>query len=119
MVASLTGCAADDSATGSNETALAPSTFPELWEALRVGHLLCGLQMGSMPRDKVLYNTQMFAEKVAPALRYKWSDYEDKWYPKMMPPAERALPVDTPYTGTMRPPLRREAVAAAGGGAAQ
>ncbi len=101
-----------------------PKTVIERLEALtsdlRVGHLLCGLQMGSMPRDKVLYNTQMFAEKVAPALRNKWSEYEDHWYPKMMPAAERAQPIETPYTGMLRPPLNRgAAMAAAAGGAAQ
>jgi hypothetical protein len=77
---------------------------------------MCGLQMGSMPRDKVLYNTQMFAEKVAPNLRHKWDDWEDRWYPRPIPMEERAVPIDTPYTGQLTPPLSRELAAAPGGG---
>ena len=46
-----------------------------------------------MPRDVVMYNTQMFAERVAPHLRDKWSEFEDKWSPKMMPAANRAAPI--------------------------
>jgi hypothetical protein len=51
------------------------------------------LQMGSMPRDVALYNTRMFAERVMPHLRDKFNDFEDKWYPKMMPQADRAVPI--------------------------
>jgi len=34
----------------------------------------------------------MFAEQVAPHLRSKFSEWEDKWYPKMMPMDDRAVP---------------------------
>ena len=51
------------------------------------------LQQGNLPRDKTLYNTQMFAERVMPNLRSKFSEYEDKWYPKMLPASERATPI--------------------------
>ena len=51
------------------------------------------LQMGSMPRDVAMYNTQMFAERVMPHLKDKFNDFEDKWYPKMMPASERAVPI--------------------------
>jgi hypothetical protein len=64
---------------------------------LRVGNLMCGLQMGNMPRDKVMYNTQMFAERVAPKLRSKWSEYEDRWAPNPLPAEDRAKPIDTQY----------------------
>lgn len=65
----------------------------ELADNLNVGHLMLLLQMGSMPRDVATYNTQMFAERVMPHLRDKFSDFEDKWYPKMMPQADRAVPI--------------------------
>jgi alkanesulfonate monooxygenase SsuD/methylene tetrahydromethanopterin reductase-like flavin-dependent oxidoreductase (luciferase family) len=88
-----------------------------LVDDLRVGHLMCGLQMGNMPREKALYNTQMFAEKVAPHLRNKWSEYEDKWYPKPLARIDRADPISTPYTGQLQPPLKsREAMLLGGGG---
>jgi alkanesulfonate monooxygenase SsuD/methylene tetrahydromethanopterin reductase-like flavin-dependent oxidoreductase (luciferase family) len=65
----------------------------QLADTLNVGHLMLLLQMGNMPRDKVMYNTQMFAERVAPNLRDKFSEFEDEWYPKMMPANERAVPI--------------------------
>jgi alkanesulfonate monooxygenase SsuD/methylene tetrahydromethanopterin reductase-like flavin-dependent oxidoreductase (luciferase family) len=65
----------------------------ELADTLNVGHLMLLLQMGSMPRDVALYNTRMFAERVMPHLRDKFNDFEDKWYPKMMPESERAVPI--------------------------
>ena len=65
----------------------------ELATNLNVGHLMLLLQMGSMPRDVAMYNTQMFAERVAPHLRDKFNEFEDKWYPKMMPAADRANPI--------------------------
>ena len=45
-----------------------------------------------MPRGVTYYNTCMLAEQVAPHLRSKFSEWEDKWYPKMMPMDERAVP---------------------------
>jgi alkanesulfonate monooxygenase SsuD/methylene tetrahydromethanopterin reductase-like flavin-dependent oxidoreductase (luciferase family) len=90
----------------------------KLSDDLRVGNLMCGLQMGSMPRDEVMYNTQLFAEKVAPKLRSKFSEYEDHWAPRPLPKADRATPIIQPYTpGRPRSPLGA-AVAVGGGGAA-
>jgi hypothetical protein len=40
-----------------------------------------------------MYTPQMFAERVAPPLRDKFNDFEDKWYPKMMPAEDRAAPI--------------------------
>jgi hypothetical protein len=90
----------------------------DLSDNLRIGHLMCGLQMGNMPREKVLYNTQMFAERVAPHLRSKFSEYEDHWYPKMLPQSQRATPIETPYTGRLAAPLPRLSGVAAGGAGA-
>ncbi len=69
-----------------------------LADDLRVGHLMCGLQMGSMPREEVMYNTQLFAEKVAPKIRGKFSEFEDKWSPKPLSDATRANAIVQPYT---------------------
>ncbi len=65
----------------------------ELAETLNVGHLMLLLQMGSMPRETAMYNTKLFADRVAPQLRDKFSEFEDKWYLKMMPANERAVPI--------------------------
>src|SRR5690606_30759941 len=66
----------------------------ELTDKLHVGHLMFLLQMGNMPRETAMYNTQLLSEKVLPRLRGKFSEYEDHWYPKMMPKERRATPQD-------------------------
>jgi alkanesulfonate monooxygenase SsuD/methylene tetrahydromethanopterin reductase-like flavin-dependent oxidoreductase (luciferase family) len=48
---------------------------------LRVGHLMILLQFGNMHPELVRYNTELFAEKVAPDLRAVWEGYEDPWWP--------------------------------------
>ena len=68
------------------------SQLTHLADTLNVGHLMLPLQLGNMPRDVTYYNTRMFAEQVAPHLRSKFSEWEDKWYPKMMPMDDRAVP---------------------------
>jgi alkanesulfonate monooxygenase SsuD/methylene tetrahydromethanopterin reductase-like flavin-dependent oxidoreductase (luciferase family) len=65
----------------------------ELADTLNVGHLMLLLQMGSMPRETVMYNTKMFADRVMPNLRSKFNKWEDHWYPKMMPREDRAVPI--------------------------
>ena len=42
--------------------------------------LLC--HFGNMSNETVLYNTTRFARDVMPKLRHRFSDYEDKWWPK-------------------------------------
>ena len=68
-----------------------PATVREqLTEAikmLRVGHLMCLLHIGSMPKDLTLKNTEMFAREVMPAIEGLWDGYEDHWWPqKLMAP---------------------------------
>ena len=62
-----------------------PSTVrDQLIEAakmLRVGHLMCLLHIGSMPKELTLKNTELFAKEVMPAVKNLWSDYEDNWWP--------------------------------------
>ncbi|GBD24480.1 Alkanal monooxygenase alpha chain [bacterium HR29] len=62
----------------------------EVIKGLRVGQLMCLMQIGNMPKEKVLYNTKLFAEKVMPKLRNIWSGYEDHWFIKPLPPEKRA-----------------------------
>jgi alkanesulfonate monooxygenase SsuD/methylene tetrahydromethanopterin reductase-like flavin-dependent oxidoreductase (luciferase family) len=60
---------------------------------LRVGHLMLLLQFGSMGRDLTLHNTELFAKRVLPQLRGIFDDeWEDRWWPRPLPPAERAVP---------------------------
>ena len=64
-------------------------------EGLRVGHLMTLLQIGSMPRDLTMKNTEMFATEVAPHLQDMWDEYEDHWWPQAIPEDERAAPDET------------------------
>jgi alkanesulfonate monooxygenase SsuD/methylene tetrahydromethanopterin reductase-like flavin-dependent oxidoreductase (luciferase family) len=60
---------------------------------LRVGHLMLLLQFGNMGRDRTLHNTELFAKRVLPQLRGIFDDeWEDRWWPRPLPPAERATP---------------------------
>ena len=51
-------------------------------EGLRVGHLMVLLQIGSMPRDLTMKNTELFAKHVLPEIQGMWDEYEDHWWPK-------------------------------------
>ena len=35
-----------------------------------------------MSKETVFYNTQRFADEVMPKLRDRFSDWDDKWWPK-------------------------------------
>jgi hypothetical protein len=41
--------------------------------------VLC--QYGNMSKEVTMYNTTLFAKEVMPKLRYKFGEYEDKWWP--------------------------------------
>jgi alkanesulfonate monooxygenase SsuD/methylene tetrahydromethanopterin reductase-like flavin-dependent oxidoreductase (luciferase family) len=60
---------------------------------LNVGHLMLLLQFGSMGKELAKYNTRLFAERVLPRVRGTFSEWEDRWWPEPMAPAERAAPV--------------------------
>jgi alkanesulfonate monooxygenase SsuD/methylene tetrahydromethanopterin reductase-like flavin-dependent oxidoreductase (luciferase family) len=64
---------------GSPETVADQLT--ELADTLNVGHLMVMLHYGNMPKETVLHNTELFATKVMPRLRDKFSDWEDRWWP--------------------------------------
>jgi alkanesulfonate monooxygenase SsuD/methylene tetrahydromethanopterin reductase-like flavin-dependent oxidoreductase (luciferase family) len=66
---------------------------------LHVGHLMLLLQFGNMNRELTLYNTRLFAERVAPQLRELFDgEWEDRWWPRPLPPERRvaARPLDPP-----------------------
>ncbi len=60
----------------------------EAIEKLNIGHLMVLCQFGDMPKDKAMENTRRFAEEVAPRLRKRFSEWEDRWSPRR--PAQTA-----------------------------
>ena len=72
---------------------------------LNVGHLMMLLQFGNMKKDVVRANTKLFAEKVLPRFKPKFSEWEDRWWPKPMERAARAavasLPIDPGKSGAV------------------
>jgi alkanesulfonate monooxygenase SsuD/methylene tetrahydromethanopterin reductase-like flavin-dependent oxidoreductase (luciferase family) len=65
---------------------------------LNVGHLMLLLQFGNMGKDLAAYNTRLFAEKVMPQLHDQFAEWEDRWWPQPMGPAERASLTSYPVT---------------------
>jgi alkanesulfonate monooxygenase SsuD/methylene tetrahydromethanopterin reductase-like flavin-dependent oxidoreductase (luciferase family) len=53
----------------------------ECVRTLRVGHVMVLLQIGSMPHELTLRNTELFAREVLPALRGLWAGHVDRWWP--------------------------------------
>ena len=65
---------------GSPETVV--ERLGEAIDKLNIGHLMVLCQFGDMPKDKAMENTRRFAMEVAPSLRHRFSDWEDRWSPK-------------------------------------
>ena len=61
-----------------------------LADDLNVGHLMVLMQFGNMGKELTQYNTRLFAEAVMPRLKTRFSEWEDRWWPKPMDSAERA-----------------------------
>jgi alkanesulfonate monooxygenase SsuD/methylene tetrahydromethanopterin reductase-like flavin-dependent oxidoreductase (luciferase family) len=60
---------------------------------LNVGQLMLLLQFGNMKKELAFHNTELFAKRVAPQIRGLFDDrWENRWWPRPMPAAERALP---------------------------
>ena len=53
---------------------------------LNVGHQMLLLHFGNLKKETVLYNTRRFARDVAPVLRPRFSEWEDRWWPKTPAP---------------------------------
>ena len=54
----------------------------EAIKLLRVGHLMCLLHIGSMPKDLTRKNMELFTSQVMPGVKDIWSEYDDPWWPK-------------------------------------
>jgi len=54
----------------------------EVVDTLRCGHLMLLCHFGDMPKETVRYNSERFIRDVAPRLRDKFSDWDDKWSPQ-------------------------------------
>ncbi len=66
----------------------------EVATSLNVGHIMALCHFGNMAKDVVMHNTELMATKVLPQVRHLFEDeWENKWWPKPMPAAERALPL--------------------------
>ncbi len=61
-----------------------------LADDLNVGHLMLLMQFGNMNKQLTNYNTRLFAEQVMPRLKTRFSEWEDRWWPKPMHEDERA-----------------------------
>jgi hypothetical protein len=68
----------------------------DLIKSLRVGNVFCLFHVGDMPKEKCMYSTKLFAEKVMPKLRGLFPEYadDDRFWCK--PIAKRAVPGDLP-----------------------
>jgi alkanesulfonate monooxygenase SsuD/methylene tetrahydromethanopterin reductase-like flavin-dependent oxidoreductase (luciferase family) len=66
---------------GSPETV--KQRLEEMVKRMNLGHLMVLLQIGSMPKDLTIQNTQLFAEKVLPHIKPIWEgQWEDNWWIK-------------------------------------
>jgi alkanesulfonate monooxygenase SsuD/methylene tetrahydromethanopterin reductase-like flavin-dependent oxidoreductase (luciferase family) len=63
---------------------------------LNVGHLMLLLQYGCMGKELTQYNTKLFAEQVLPRLRPLFSEWENRWWPRPIEQATRAIPAPVP-----------------------
>jgi alkanesulfonate monooxygenase SsuD/methylene tetrahydromethanopterin reductase-like flavin-dependent oxidoreductase (luciferase family) len=63
----------------------------DMADSLKVGHLMLLLHFGNLKKQTVLYNTRRFAEDVAPNLRPRFAEWEDRWWPRRAQPAAREL----------------------------
>lgn len=60
---------------------------------LNVGNLMVLMQFGNMSKELAMYNTELFAKKVAPQLKDLFEDkWENHWWPKAVAPASRQFP---------------------------
>ena len=51
--------------------------FEDLIKGLRVGNIFLLLHVGNMPKEKCMYSTKLFADKVMPHLRNMWPEHAD------------------------------------------
>ncbi|HKV05357.1 MAG TPA: LLM class flavin-dependent oxidoreductase [Candidatus Acidoferrales bacterium] len=68
----------------------------EMIKGLRVGNVFCLMHVGDMPKEKSMYSTLLFAEKVMPKLRNIFPEYADDNRFWCKPLAKRATPGNLP-----------------------
>jgi alkanesulfonate monooxygenase SsuD/methylene tetrahydromethanopterin reductase-like flavin-dependent oxidoreductase (luciferase family) len=65
----------------------------DMADTLNVGHLMLLLQFGNLSKERTLENTARFIGEVAPKLRDRFSEWDDKWWPtQSLPSEEQAQP---------------------------
>jgi alkanesulfonate monooxygenase SsuD/methylene tetrahydromethanopterin reductase-like flavin-dependent oxidoreductase (luciferase family) len=74
----------------------------EMIKGLRVGNVFCLMHIGDMPKEKSMYSTQLFAEKVIPKLRNIFPEYasDNRFWCKPM--ANRVSPGALPAEVDLR-----------------
>jgi alkanesulfonate monooxygenase SsuD/methylene tetrahydromethanopterin reductase-like flavin-dependent oxidoreductase (luciferase family) len=55
----------------------------ELVTELRLGQLITCMHLGNLPEEVAAQNNELVGTKVIPKLRDIWSEYEDRWTPKV------------------------------------
>jgi alkanesulfonate monooxygenase SsuD/methylene tetrahydromethanopterin reductase-like flavin-dependent oxidoreductase (luciferase family) len=68
----------------------------DLITTLRVGNIFCLMHVGDMPKEKAVYSTQLFAEKVMPKLRHFFPEFENDSRFWCHPMANQAKPGSLP-----------------------
>jgi alkanesulfonate monooxygenase SsuD/methylene tetrahydromethanopterin reductase-like flavin-dependent oxidoreductase (luciferase family) len=53
----------------------------EMADTMRVGHLMLLLHFGNLSKETTRYNSERFAREVAPRLRPRFAEWEDRWWP--------------------------------------
>lgn len=65
----------------------------EVGTSMNVGHLLTLAHFWNMGNELVRHNTELLARKVLPEVQPLFEhEWEDKWWPKPLPTAQRAEP---------------------------
>lgn len=77
--------------------------FEALIRGLRVGNIFLLLHVGNMPKEKCMYSSKLFAEKVMPQLRGMWPDYAEDNRFWCKPLARRARPAPVGAAAEMVP----------------
>ena len=60
------------------------------------GNIFCLMHVGDMPKDKCMYSTRLFAEKVMPKLRNMFPEYDNDQRFWCKPLTKRASPGSLP-----------------------
>ncbi|MBZ5610170.1 MAG: LLM class flavin-dependent oxidoreductase [Acidobacteriia bacterium] len=81
----------------------------DMIKGLHVGNVFCLLHVGDMPKEKCMYSTKLFADKVMPKLRGIFSEYADDNRFWCKPLAKRARPGSLPAQLEIRELAGKEA----------